>query len=282
LKAEKYLDLKGGNKLNEVELKEFALQIRKKCLDMAVASGAATHLGGGLSTVEIFAALFGEALNFDASNPRWEDRDRFILSKGHGVLSYFATLNLTKFIDDNSLASFMKDGSSLIAHPIMNLAHGVESSNGSLGQGLSLGSGIATAAKLKGASYRTFVLLGDGECDEGLVWESAMYAFHKKLENLIAIIDVNGFQSDGKTADVLETSDLRSKWESFGWKAVKINGHSITSIIEALNVEHSGRPLAIIAETTKGKGISFMENNNTWHHNRLTQQQYEAAIAELI
>lgn len=256
-----------------------SLQIRRRCLQMALMANNATHIGGGLSTVEIFTVLYGHRM---ISNGVSEvDRDRFILSKGHGVLSFFATLNYYQIIDDTKIATFMTNGSDLIAHPIMNPTLGIESSNGSLGQGLSLACGIAIAKKRKSSSAQIFTLVGDGECDEGMIWEAAMFASHHKLDNLTCIVDMNGFQSDGTTVDVMNSTNMAHKWMSFGWHTVEVEGHDLSALVYAFNLHAEGKPVAVIAKTTKGKGISFMENDNTWHHNKLTQSLYLQAVQEL-
>lgn len=261
---------------------DLALRMRSRILKASLDSGTSTHLGGGLSIVEIVASLFGSVLKHDPANPYWESRDRFILSKGHGVLGFFSALVETGYITDEIFATFMKNESHLIAHPILNLELGIESSNGSLGQGLSLGVGMAWAARFKGESHRVFVLMGDGECNEGSVWEAAMAGSQFQLSNLIAIIDANGFQSDGATTNVIDSRLLPDKFKAFGWDVRVINGHDPIQIMSELTAENlTNMPRAVIAQTTKGKGISFMESNNTWHHNRLTQNSYDLAMNEL-
>lgn len=259
-----------------------AFRMRKRILEAGLNSGTSTHLGGGLSIVEILAALYGSVLNHNPIDPYLESRDRFILSKGHGVLGYFSALVETGYFGDDVFSSFMKNDSNLIAHPILNMDLGIESSNGSLGHGLSLGVGMAWAARYKKEHHRVFVLLGDGECNEGSVWEAAMSGAQFKLNNLTAIIDANGYQSDGSTIDVMDSRGLPGKFAAFGWETVEINGHSPIQLETELNAPNSSnKPRAIIARTTKGKGVSFMENNNTWHHNRLTQNSYDLAVSEL-
>ncbi len=268
--------------MKDIHLETMALELRKKILLMSLKSESATHLGGGLSLVEILSCLYGKILNIKTEDPFWVSRDRFILSKGHGVLAYYAALNYVGLISDKELNTFMQDGSSLIAHPILNLNLGIESSNGSLGQGLSLGTGMAKAAKIKNLSHSIYVLMGDGECNEGSVWEAAQVSAQLGLDNLIAIIDSNGLQSDGEIANGGNSEQLRAKFESFGWNSVLINGHDMDSLLTQLAKSRDPNlPLCIIAKTTKGKGISFMENNNNWHHARLTQSNFELAMAEL-
>ena len=263
-------------------LADLALNMRKRMLKISLTCGQSTHLGGGLSLVEIIATLYGEILNVNPNEPELTSRDRFILSKGHGVLAYFAGLAEVGFINEEKFATFMQNDSDLIAHPILNLKLGIESSNGSLGQGLSFGVGLAWGAKAKQESHRIFVVMGDGECNEGAVWEAALSAAHLKLANLTAVIDSNSFQSDGNTSDVLSTSDLASKWRSFGWHVFEIDGHNISELLAAFREETElSRPKLILANTVKGKGISFMENNNSWHHARLTQNFHDQALNEL-
>jgi transketolase len=263
-------------------LESMALEIRKKMLQMSLDSDSASHLGGGLSLVEILVTLYGKVMNYDNQNPFWELRDRFILSKGHGVLAFFAVLNNVGLISDSELKTFMKDGSSYIAHPILDLAHGIESSNGSLGQGLSFGAGMAKAGKMKNANYSVYVLMGDGECNEGSVWEAAQISSQLKLGNLIAIIDANGLQSDGEVGVGTNCEQLQKKFESFGWESILVDGHEVSSLVEVMTkARTTSAPLCIVARTIKGKGVSFMENNNSWHHSRLTNTNFELALSEL-
>jgi transketolase len=268
--------------MNHLQIKNFAFQMRKKILEMSLACNNSAHLGGGMSLVEILATLFGDVMNFDVKNPNFDSRDRFILSKGHGVLPFFAALYLTGFIDDEKMATFKKNESDLISHPVMNIPLGIESSNGSLGHGLSMGVGIAIASKKKHRTNKVYVVMGDGECNEGSVWEAAMSAAHFKLDNLIAIVDYNKLQSDGKSETVMDIGNLHQKWESFGWEVYSVDGHNIEEIHSLLTKDQNkNKPKILIANTIKGKGISFMENNNSWHHNRLTQNFYDQAILEL-
>ena len=268
--------------MTEAQLKSMASDIRRRILEMSLKSDSASHLGGGMSLVEILSCLYGKVLNMQSSDPFWDSRDRFILSKGHGVLAYFAALNYIGMISDKELSTFMQDGSSLIAHPILNLNLGIESSNGSLGQGLSFGAGMAKAAKIKNSNHSIYVLMGDGECNEGSVWEAAQVSAQLGLDNLIAIIDANGLQSDGEIAIGGNPEQLQSKFESFGWDSVIADGHDINSLLtELTRPRKQNQPLCIVARTIKGKGISFMENNNSWHHARLTQANFDLALAEL-
>ncbi len=264
------------------ELIVLANKSRIQILDLAFKSDGPSHLGGGLSMVEIFTVLYGKILKYKVENPEWENRDRFILSKGHGVLPFFVALNNAGFISNDELLTYKKNASQLISHPVMNMRLGMESSNGSLGHGLSMGVGIAISLiKKNNFESRVFVVLGDGECNEGSVWEAAMSAAHFNLNNLVAIVDYNKLQSDGASESIMDIGDLESKWSSFGWEVISLDGHDINALINAISKKVSSKPKVIIANTTKGKGISFMENNNTWHHNRLTQSTYDQAISEL-
>lgn len=262
-------------------LTDTARFMRRRILDISHACNLSAHLGGGLSMVDVMAVLYGQVLRIDPANPRWQERDRFILSKGHGVLGYYAALLAAGFIDEATFATFQTNESALIAHPVMNLDLGIESSNGSLGQGLSMGVGIALAARKRAAHYRTFVLLGDGECNEGSVWEAVMSGAQHRLDTLTAIVDYNRLQSDGAGENIIDLGDLGEKFRQFGWQVINVDGHSIPELLEAFSTPRQGNPKAVIANTRKGKGVSFMENNNEWHHNRLTRAIYESAIAEL-
>ena len=258
-----------------------ALEVRRKCLDIAFAmSPKATHFGGALSTVDILATLYFEVMNYDVNNPTWENRDRFFLSKGHSVMGYYVTLAKAGFITDKELLTYGQNETFLPGHPVINKAKGIESTNGSLGMGLSVGIGNAIAAKKKNLGSRSFVLMGDGECNEGSVWEAVMAAPHFKLDNLTAIVDRNRWQQTGAGADIMDVGDLREKCSSFGWHAVEINGHDIADIYMALNEDTSGKPKAIIAKTIKGKGFSFSEENNAWHHAVLTEKLYNLGLTE--
>jgi transketolase len=258
-------------------------QMRIYALQMSLAAGpVGAHLGGGLSMMEIISALYFGVLKYDVQNPEWDLRDRFILSKGHGALAYYAALSLAGFIEEKDLATFKSNETHLTGHPHMDLKRGIEFSSGSLGQGLSLGVGSALALRSRGnQTSRVIVLVGDGEINEGSVWEAAMSAPHFKLSNLILIVDNNGLQYDGTTQDVLDMGDLAAKFDSFGWTSVNVDGHDLTALLAALQTPHD-KPLALIAHTVKGKGVSFMENNRAWHHCRLTQAQFEEAMSEQV
>lgn len=264
-------------------IRRMALNMRRTALEIAVEAGArASHLGGGLSLIDITATLYGAVMKYDPANPEWPDRDRFILSKGHGVLGYYTALAEIGVIARAELASFERTGSRLLGHPVINRSMGIEFSNGSLGMGLSLGIGVALAGRRRAQDFRVFVAMGDGECNEGSVWEAAMSAAHFRLNNLVAIIDRNGLQQTGAGANIMNLGDMAAKWAAFGWRTVEVDGHDVGQLYDALQPgPGDDRPTAIIAHTTKGKGVSFTENNNDWHHNVLTRAQFETAMAEL-
>ena len=266
-----------------LEIQDMAKRMRKKVLDMALTAGASSsHFGGGLSIVDITATLYGAIMKLDPKNPKWENRDRFILSKGHGVLGYYTALSEIGYISEKDLKTFEKDGTYLFGHPVMNRSKGIEFSNGSLGMGLSLGIGVALAGKRKNIDYKVYVLMGDGECNEGSVWEAAMAGSHYKLVNLVAILDKNNLQQTGTNSEIMSVGNLASKWKSFGWQVIEIDGHNVPEIYETfLSVKNQNGPVAIVANTVKGKGFSFAENNNAWHHAPLSSSQYEAALEEL-
>ena len=267
---------------NEIaNIKKLTKEIRKSILKMSLVAGASSsHFGGSLSTVELLATLYNSVLKFDVSNPLWEDRDRFILSKGHACLGYYSVLCEKGYFTKEDLNSFEKNGSFLLGHPVINKNKGIEFSNGSLGMGLSLGIGVAIAAKKNKKNYKVFVLIGDGECNEGSVWEASMSASHFKLNNLTAILDKNNLQQTGSNEEIMSTRKLGDKWRSFNWDVIEIDGHNIEQILSAFNYV-SEKPKLILANTTKGKGFGFSENNNDWHHKIMTKKQYDDALKEL-
>ena len=262
-------------------IKLFAKNMRKDILDMALVAGAnSSHFGGALSIVEILSVLFKEKIKYRA-DPSWPDRDRFILSKGHACLAFYAALHQIGFLKKSDLKTFEKNESNLMGHPVLNKKIGIDFSTGSLGMGLSIGIGTSLAAKKKKKNYTTYVIIGDGECNEGSIWESAMAAPNLKLNNLVVILDNNGFQQTGKNSDILNLKNLSAKWKSFGWETVTVDGHNIGKILKALKNGPSKKPKIIIAETIKGKGFSFSENNNSWHHSVLSKSNYEQGLKEL-
>jgi len=263
------------------KIKDLSIRIRENILTMSLSAGASSsHFGGSLSTVEILATLYECVMKFDSTKPLWEDRDRFILSKGHACLGYYSVLCEKGYFKKEDLNLFEKNDSYLLGHPVINKNKGIEFSNGSLGMGLSLGVGVAIAAKKKKKNFKVFVLVGDGECNEGSVWEASMSAAHFKLENLTAILDNNSLQQTGKNNEIMSSESLAEKWRSFNWDVKEIDGHNISEILTALN-DTSKKPKLILAKTVKGKGFSFSENNNDWHHKIMTKNQYDAALKEL-
>jgi transketolase len=265
-------------------VRSMAARMRRNALRMTLAAGPlGAHVAPGLSIVDICAVLYGSVMNFDSRNPAWPERDRFLLSKGHGSLALYTALAEAGFFPVADLDTFEVPESFLTGQPAMCMEKGIEISSGSLGLGLSVGIGIALAGLKARRGYATYVLMGDGECNEGTVWEAAMAAAHFKLDRLVAVVDANGMQSDGPCTSILDMGSHEAKWRAFGWEAVSVDGHDVDALLEAFTAQRRapGLPLAVIARTVKGKGVSFMENNNEWHHNRLTQAQYEGALKEL-
>tara|TARA_B100001750_G_C15461161_1_gene574401 strand:+ start:60 stop:899 length:840 start_codon:yes stop_codon:yes gene_type:complete len=264
-------------------IKNFAINVRKNILEMAVAAGASSaHFGGALSITEIISTLFAYKMKIDKKNPLWESRDRFILSKGHACLAYYAALCEIGYITKNELKTFEKNDTNLLGHPVINRKLGIEFSNGSLGMGLSLGIGVAISSKKKKKDFNVYVVIGDGECNEGSVWEAAMAAPNFKLNNLYAIIDKNNFQQTGSNKEIMNVESLKEKWSSFGWHTTELDGHNVQELYDFFkNSDEVKKPKAIIASTIKGKGFSFSENNNDWHHSVLTKSFYDKAIEEL-
>ncbi len=240
------------------------------------------HIGPALSCNEVLAVLYGSVLNLDSKNPYWNKRDRFFIGKGHGALALYVALHESGFITKEKLYTYQENCGDLPGQPAMNLSLGIEASSGSLGHMLSIGEGVAIFAKINNLDYKVFVLLGDGECNEGTVWESAMSATHFKLDNLIVVVDWNGLQSDGRSADILNMRNPSDKWSAFGWNTFETDGHDIRMLYDTFHsIQPNGKPTVILAHTIKGHGISFMENNNEWHHNHLSKDQYEQALSEL-
>lgn len=246
-------------------------------------ASAASHVGSCLSIADILAVLYAGVLRRDPADPEWSERDRFILSKGHAAAALYAVLAETGYFAPSELDTYCQDGSRLGGHVTHTAAPGVEVSTGSLGHGLSLACGFALAASRGGAPGRTFVLLSDGECDEGAVWEAALFAAHHRLQNLVAIVDYNKLQSFGAVEDVLRLEPLAEKWRAFGWAAREIDGHDHEALCQALRtVPHEvGRPTCLVAHTVKGKGVSFMENDLAWHYRSPNDAQLVAALAEV-
>lgn len=259
---------------------EFAHNLRIHAIEMAHFSRE-SHVASALSICDIVAVLYNDVLKKFPNDAKCQERDRFILSKGHASSAVYAALAETGFFDVAELNTQCQDGSRLSGHITHKNVPGVELSTGSLGHGCCVAAGIALNAKLKQAAYRTFVLVGDGECDEGSVWEMALFAHQYKLDNLTVIVDHNKMQAMGFCADVADHVELGNKWKSFGWDVTEIDGHDHEQLTTALNKEGTGKPVCIIAHTTKGKGVTFMENNLLWHYRDPQGEDYTKALQEL-
>ena len=265
------------------DLKPIAKRIRIDIVKMIGAAGSG-HPGGSLSAVELLVALYFHVLRHDPSNPSWPDRDRFILSKGHGCPVLYATLAEAGYIDRALLATLRKLGSPLQGHPDKRMLPILAASTGSLGQGISLGIGMALAARMDQRDWHTFVMVGDGEIQEGQIWEAAMYAGFHRLSNLTVIVDYNQQQLDGFLKDILDPAPVAEKFRAFNWNVIEIDGHDVEQCVDALQKARAGltsRPTAVIAHTIKGKGVSFMENNPEWHGVAPKKEQVEAALKDL-
>ena len=264
------------------DLKHRILSSKKHILQIAYDCQKSVHLGGAMSIIDVLSVLYLKHLKYDFKNPTWELRDRFILSKGHCAVALYAVLVECGIVKQSEMDSFMSNDSAFCFLFVMNVNLGIEASTGSLGQGVGLAVGIAKAAKIKQQDFHIYTLIGDGESNEGSVWEVAMFAAHNKLDNLTIILDKNSCQSDGFSFSVLDMGDMARKWESFGFYVEQINGHNIEQIDKTLAKKNpQNMPRIIISETIKGNGISFMENKPEWHHNRLTKQFFELALQEL-
>jgi len=267
--------------MDKNKLSFYANEIRKGALT-AVFSAKSGHPGGSLGIAEILAYLYFEEMNIDPKNPKMEDRDRFVLSKGHTCPALYAALAHRGFFPVDDLVTFRHTGSYLQGHPDMKGIPGIDMSAGSLGQGISAACGMALSAKLSEKSYRVYTILGDGESEEGQVWEAAMFAAHYGLNNLTAFIDFNGLQIDGEVTKVMNPTPLDEKFLAFGWNVTVIDGHNFDEIAAAVAAsKKSDKPTAIICKTVKGKGVSFMENKAEWHGSAPNAEQYEQAMKEL-
>ncbi|MEG2522324.1 MAG: transketolase [Lachnospiraceae bacterium] len=266
---------------NIKELECMAERVRYSVVEMAHAAGqAGAHLGGGLSCVEIFTALYGGVFKFDIKNPTDVNRDRFLTGKAHCILTQYSVMEEMKIITEEEKYTFKQDGGLLIGYPKVPRL-GLEYSGGTLGMALSVGVGMALDAKLKKRNHKVYVLIGDGECDEGIIWEAIMSASKYKLNNLVVIVDRNKLQLSGTTEEVMDLSDIGKKFEAFGCSVQNVDGHSITELMTAYTNLSDDYVNVIIAHTIKGKGISFVENHVEWHQNKLTDSLYEQAIKEL-
>ena len=263
-------------------LKQTAAQIRLDIVE-AVHAASSGHPGGSLSIAEIITYLYFEEMNVKADDPKWADRDRFVLSKGHTAPALYAALAEKGFFDRNELKKLRQVDSFLQGHPDMKGTPGVDMSTGSLGLGFSTACGMALAAKIDGKSYRTYAIVGDGESEEGQIWEAAMFAAHYKLDNLCVVFDWNGLQIDGPVAEVMNPTPHDKKLEAFGFHVISIDGHDFDAIAAAFEEAKTvkGKPTAIIARTVKGKGVSFMENQVGWHGSAPNDEQYAVAVADI-
>ena len=270
------------NTNNYAELAEKARRIRINALK-AIHAAKSGHPGGSLSSADILATLYFGELNIDPKNPKMADRDKFVLSKGHAVPALYAALGERGFYEVSEMMTLRQVGSKFQGHPNMNKVPGIEMSTGSLGQGFSAAVGMAIAGKIDKNPGRVYALTGDGELQEGIVWEAAMQAAHRKLDNLVAIVDLNGFQIDGKVSDVKCVCPVDEKFRSFGWNVINVDGHNFEELTTAFDEAKKcgGVPTAIIAHTHKGKGVSFMEDNAGWHGKAPSDEELAAAIEEL-
>ncbi len=259
---------------------DLALKIRQHAVIMTHL-GKSSHVGSALSMADIVAVLYGEVLNVKPKEPTWPERDRFILSKGHAGAGIYAALAETGFMPIEKLKTHYQDGSDLSGHVSHKGIPGVELSTGSLGHGLNVGCGMALAAKKQGKNHKVYVLLSDGECDEGSNWEAILFSSHHKLDNLVAVVDYNKIQSLDKVADTIGLEPFSDKWRAFGWEVVEADGHNHSDLKRAFATQHKGKPLVVLAHTTKGKGVSFMEDTVLWHYRTAQGEEFDNAMKEL-
>jgi len=259
---------------------DLALRLRRHVVRMC-SSGGSAHVGSGLSIADIVAVLYGEVLRIDPERPDWLDRDRFILSKGHAGACIYAALAERGFFDVGELKAHYQNGSRLSGHVSHKGVPGVEVSTGSLGHGLGVGAGMALNLKRRGGKQRVFAVLSDGECDEGSTWEAALFAAHHRLDNLCIVVDYNKLQSLGAVSETVNLEPFTAKWRAFGWHAVRIDGHDHRALRAAFAEAHADRPTCIVADTVKGRGVSFMENDVLWHYRSPQGEEYAAAMREL-
>ena len=271
------------NQETELKIKRFAAQIRKDVVLMIGDQGHVGHLGGSCSSADIVAALYGYRMKIDPKNPRWEDRDRFLYSKGHACIAQYAALAELGFFPTEQLLTLKALGSMLQGHPDITKTPGVEANTGSLGQGLSIANGIALALRLDHKDSKVYCIMGDGEMAEGQIWEAAMAGSNFKIDHIVGIVDQNRLQATGAISERFNTNPLKEKWESFGWHVIVIDGHNIGEIVAALEEADTvkGKPTVILAQTVKGKGFSFAENNVSFHNGSLTREQYQTALNEI-
>lgn len=269
-------------KKRATELAVIAGKVRKNALT-AVYSASSGHPGGSLSVADVLTYLYFEVMKTDPKNPKWEERDRLVLSKGHTCPALYSVLAEKGFFPEADLKTFRKSDSYLQGHPDMNKVPGIDMSTGSLGQGISAAGGMALAGKIDNKDYRVYAVLGDGELEEGQVWEQAMFASHYSLDNFTIFVDNNGLQIDGNISDVMNPTPIDKKFEAFGWNVVLADAHDFDSLESAVNAAKAckGKPTAVIMKSVKGKDVSFMENEAGWHGNAPSEEQYNQAIAEL-
>ena len=268
--------------ITNYDLKKIRKNLLENIVTAAYSAGASSaHIGGALSMIDIINIIFSKFINLTPKNIKDIDRDYFILSKGHACLAYYSILAEKKFFDKNQLKEFEKNDSPLLGHPVLNKKYGIDFSTGSLGMGISIAVGLAIGLKKKKSNNHVYVVLGDGECNEGSVWESFMSASNFKLNNLTVVIDHNKFQQTGSNKEILDTLSLKEKMGAFGFQATEINGHDLTELEIAFQKNLINKPKCIIANTTKGKYLSFAENNNKFHHAILTKTLYDQAINEI-
>jgi transketolase len=283
MNANNKIEMDAHDKIEMIVEKSRAM--RRDCIEMGFAAGShGAHFGPALSSIEIIASLYFGVMNHNPQDPCMPERDRFVLSKGHACLSYYAALVEAGYLSQEQMYTFKADHSILSGHPSCHIEYGLEVATGSLGNGFAIACGMAKAAKIKHESHKVFCLLGDGECDEGVIWEAAMNAVKNQLDNMIALVDRNGFQLAGKTQNIMDL-DLEAIWKSFGWDVhVVSDGNDVASLLQTLEtIQQSGimKPHLVIAHTVKGKGISFMENNLGWHAAPINQEQYHQALSDL-
>ena len=265
-------------------LQEKAIALRKIALEMAYCAGSeGAHIGPAFSLMDIMAVLFFDVMNYRVSQPNWEERDRIILSKGHACLGLYAPLVLSGYLTQDQAKTFNQPHTKIAGHPSGKGIHGIEHPAGSLGHGLPVACGIAKSAKISGQGYNTYVIIGDGESNEGSVWEAVMFAVQHKLDNLVAIVDANGFQYGGTTKELMNMEPLADKWRAFGWHTIEINGNDVEQLQKALDNSNrvKDKPTCVIAHTIKGYGVSRFAGNNDWHHGVLKEDILNEALNEL-
>ncbi len=263
-------------------MEQMAARIRRNIVEMIGGEGQAGHLGGSCSCADIVAVLYLHKMKQNPNDPKWESRDKFLMSKGHSCLAQYAVMAELGYFPKNNLSTLKSLGSMLQGHPDINKTPGIEANTGSLGQGLSIANGMALAMRLNGKDNKVYCILGDGELAEGQIWEAAMAAAHHKIDNIVAIVDRNGFSATGAMKERFDIDPLPDKWSAFGWHVMEVDGHNIGKIIKALDAadEIKGKPTVIIANTIKGKGISFAENAAGFHNGAMTKEQYAHALRE--